>query len=85
MVDEIILAPGAARPRKRSVLISGHATSISMEDAFWTHLSELANSRGQSVNALVAQIDEARVADPDTPNLSGAIRIWILSQLTKVS
>lgn len=82
-MDEIVLTPGAARPRKRSVLISGHATSISMEDAFWTHLSDLAGRRGQSVNALVAQIDEARVADPDTPNLSGAIRIWILSQLTK--
>ena len=82
-MDEIVLAPGAARPRKRSVLISGHATSISMEDAFWTHLSDLAGRRGQSVNALVAEIDEARVADPDTPNLSGAIRIWILSQLTK--
>lgn len=53
-----------------------------MEDAFWAHLADLASLRGQSVNALVAQIDEARVADPDTPNLSGAIRIWILSQLT---
>lgn len=81
-MDEITLVPGAARPRKRSVLISGHATSISMEDAFWAHLADLASLRGQSVNALVAQIDEARVADPDTPNLSGAIRIWILSQLT---
>jgi predicted DNA-binding ribbon-helix-helix protein len=82
-MDEIVLVPGAARPRKRSVLISGHATSISMEDVFWGHLSALARGRGQSVNALVAQIDEARISDPDTPNLSGAIRVWVLAQLTE--
>lgn len=82
-LEPIRLEAGAARPRKRSVLIAGHATSVSMEDGFWRALARLAEARGQSVNALVAEIDQARTADPDTPNLSGAVRVWILGQVSR--
>ena len=46
--------------RKRSVTIDGHRTSVSLEDAFWTELSAIAQARGLSLNALVGEIDHAR-------------------------
>lgn len=57
---------------KRSVNISGHATSISLEPVFWEALRHAAEADGLSINALVAAIDEAR-----TTNLSSAIRVWL--------
>ena len=63
--------------RKRSVVIAGHRTSVSLEDAFWQPLGEIATERGISVNALVAEIDGAR-----TGNLSSAIRIHVLDWYT---
>jgi predicted DNA-binding ribbon-helix-helix protein len=72
--------------RKRSVTIDGHRTSISLEDAFWAELSEIARARGLSLNALVAEIDHAR----GTPqggttgsNLSSALRLYVLDDLRK--
>lgn len=65
--------------RKRSVQIEGHATSVSLEEAFWSALSEIAASRGMSVNKLVAEIDRNRA--PDTANLSSAIRVYILMEM----
>ena len=61
---------------KRSVVIAGHRTSVSLEDAFWQSLREIAAQRGVSVNTLVAEIDGAR-----TGNLSSAIRIHVLDWL----
>ena len=58
---------------KRSVRISGHATSISLEAAFWQGLCDIAAARGVSVNALVATIDATRGG-----NLSSAIRLFVL-------
>jgi len=58
---------------KRSVRIAGHATSISLEAAFWRALRDIAAARGVSVNALVMTIDAARVG-----NLSSAIRLFVL-------
>lgn len=57
---------------KRSVNISGHATSISLEPVFWKALKEAAGARQMTINALVARIDDAR-----TTNLSSAIRVWL--------
>ena len=76
MVDQ----SAASAIRKRSVLISGHRTSISLEEAFWTKLKELCDEREKSINQLVTEIDNARL---DTPsgNLSSAIRVYILEQL----
>ncbi len=59
---------------KRSLAISGHRTSISLEGAFWSRLKALAASRGQSASALVAEIDAAR----GEANLSSAIRVFVL-------
>lgn len=58
---------------KHSVRIAGHATSVSLEAAFWQALLEIAAKRGQSVNALLAVIDAER-----TGNLSSAIRLFVL-------
>jgi predicted DNA-binding ribbon-helix-helix protein len=66
-----------APPRKRSVLIAGHATSISLEPMFWTALEEAARERGCPVNALVAEIDAARLDARRPPNLTSAIRQWL--------
>lgn len=67
-----------AVPRKRSVMIAGHATSVSMEQAFWELLSGFADERGLSVNALVAEIDRDRAG-----NLSSAIRVWVLRECAR--
>jgi len=55
--------------RKRSVTIDGHRTSVSLEDAFWAELSSIAEARGLSLNALVAEIDHARAAPGNRPSL----------------
>jgi predicted DNA-binding ribbon-helix-helix protein len=70
--------------RKRSVTIDGHRTSISLEDAFWAELSEIARARGLSLNALVAEIDHAR-GMPQGGNLSSALRLYVLEELKKRS
>lgn len=67
----------SARPIKRSFTIAGHATSISLEAAFWDALKGAAASRNIAVARLVAEIDSKR---GDT-NLSSAVRVWILTDL----
>jgi predicted DNA-binding ribbon-helix-helix protein len=59
---------------KRSVVIGGHKTSVSLEDEFWTQLREIAGAKQATVSQLLAQIDERR----DSPNLSSAIRVYVL-------
>ena len=61
--------------KKRSVLVAGHATSISLENSFWNALINIAEKRGQSVNDMVTEIDQAR-----SGNLSSAIRVFVLKQ-----
>ena len=72
--------PAYAPPTKRSVLIAGHATSISLEPMFWRALEETARERGCPVNALVAEIDAQRLDARPTPNLTSAIRQWLLAR-----
>ncbi|MCL4766916.1 MAG: ribbon-helix-helix domain-containing protein [Hyphomicrobiaceae bacterium] len=62
------------KPLKRSFTIAGHSTSISLEAPFWEALREAARERGQSVAALVEEIDRERGAS----GLSSAVRVWIL-------
>ena len=69
-----------APPTKRSVLISGHATSISLEPAFWSALEDAARERGCPVNALVAEIDAERLDANRPPNLTSAIRQWLFAR-----
>ena len=64
----------ATRLVKRSVVVAGHRTSVSLEDAFWGRLRRLAAERGLSVNALAAIVDASRGA----ANLSSALRVYVL-------
>jgi predicted DNA-binding ribbon-helix-helix protein len=64
------------RIRKRSVIVAGHATSVSLEEAFWRALAAIAAADGVSVNALITRIDRRRVANGG--NLSSAIRVYVL-------
>jgi predicted DNA-binding ribbon-helix-helix protein len=63
---------------KRSIVIAGHKTSVSIEDAFWTALKEIAQSRQQSLAELIGSIDGARQSGNSTANLSSAIRVFVL-------
>ena len=67
-------------PQKRSVLIAGHQTSISLEPMFWRALEELARARGMPINALVAEIDAKRLNADRVPNLTSAIRQWLFAE-----
>ena len=69
-----------APPAKRSVLIAGHATSISLEPMFWKALEAAARDRGCPVNALVAEIDVERLDSDQPPNLTSAIRQWLFER-----
>ena len=62
--------------RKRSILIAGHQTSVSLEAAFWDELRTIAKARGLSLNSLIADIDRTR-----SGNLSSAIRLFVLDHL----
>jgi len=73
-------APDYAPPRKRSVLIAGHATSVSLEPMFWEALDKAARERGCTLNALVAEIDVERLEARATPNLTSAIRQWLFAR-----
>jgi predicted DNA-binding ribbon-helix-helix protein len=59
---------------KRSIVIAGHKTSVSLEDKFWNCLKEIAGQRGMTLAELVAAIDGNR----QHGNLSSAIRIFVL-------
>src|SRR5438874_13070291 len=59
---------------KRSIVIAGHKTSVSLEDAFWKGLKEIAAARNMTLSDLVAAIDGGRRQG----NLSSAIRLFVL-------
>ena len=69
-----------AGPVKRSVMIAGHSTSISLEPVFWEALKEAAEADRMPLSALVARIDADRVAQDDPPNLASAIRVWLFER-----
>lgn len=71
------MSEGPARLTKRSVVVAGHRTSVSLEDAFWTALANIAAADGVSMNKLISQIDEGRRG-----NLSSAIRVFVLERLS---
>jgi len=60
--------------RKRSVLIAGHATSVSLEEAFWLAFKKIATAQGKSINTLITEID-----GENDGNLSSAIRVFVLN------
>jgi predicted DNA-binding ribbon-helix-helix protein len=59
---------------KRSIVIAGHKTSVSIEEEFWNCLKEIADKRGMSRSAMIDAID----GDRKHANLSSAIRLFVL-------
>ena len=66
------------RPVKRSLTLSGHRTSVSLEAAFWDEFRRLAASRGASVNALASELDVGRTPPA---SLASAIRLFVLAEV----
>ena len=63
--------------RKHSLVIAGHATSVSLEQEFWDVLKEIAETRGIALAALISEVDAGR-----EENLSSALRLHVLRHLT---
>lgn len=61
---------------KKSVLIAGHATSVSLEPPFWEELAKIAQKKGYSLNKLITEVDQKR-----SGNLSSTLRLAVLSNL----
>jgi predicted DNA-binding ribbon-helix-helix protein len=62
---------------KRSVVIGGHKTSVSLEEPFWSAVREIAGSQQMTVSSLLRQIDLER----HNANLSSAIRVFVLEKM----
>ena len=60
---------------KRSIILAGHKTSVSLEDAFWRGLKDIASSRRMTMSDLVSSID----LDRQQGNLSWALRLFVLN------
>ena len=65
--------------QKHSVLLSGHRTSISLEQPFWIKLKEISKLSGKSMNQQITEIDNQRLKTSNK-NLSSAIRVYVLEQ-----
>ena len=72
--DEQIGQTVASPILKRSVVVSGHKTSVSLEEPFSQALREIATARGLTVRALISLVDEK----PEQGNLSSALRVFVL-------
>ena len=66
---------------KRSIVVSGHKTSVSLEDAFWTCMKEISTSRDMTISELITEIDKER----HEGNLSSAIRLFVLGHFRKLT
>jgi predicted DNA-binding ribbon-helix-helix protein len=62
---------------KRSVVIDGHKTSVSLEDPFWNDLKEIAHSQRVTLSKVIGEIDKGR----EHSNLSSALRLFVLDQV----
>lgn len=65
----------SGRPAKHSLSLRGHRTSVSLEPEFWEAFRDIAAERGRPLNALAAEIDEARGLEV---GLASAIRLYVL-------
>ncbi|MEL6551629.1 MAG: ribbon-helix-helix domain-containing protein [Pseudomonadota bacterium] len=66
------------RPKKRSLTLRGHRTSVSLEDEFWAEFRAIAADEGKPINVLAAEIDEERGLEM---GLACAIRLYVLRTL----
>jgi len=64
---------------KRSIIIAGHKTSVSLEDAFWTGLKDIAHDQAVTLSSMVTKIATGR----QQGNLSSAIRLFVLDGLRR--
>ena len=69
-------------PRKHSLTLRGHRTSVSLEPAFWQAFRDIAAEKDIAINVLAAQIDAAR--EPET-GLASAIRVYVLQHYRKAA
>jgi predicted DNA-binding ribbon-helix-helix protein len=71
--------------KRHSVRIAGHATSVSIEDAFWDEIKRAARAQGISTARLIETVDQGRTAGLPAgvrpPNLSSALRLYVLERL----
>lgn len=77
--DEQTTPPRGYAVVKRSVMVGGHKTSVSLEDAFWISLKDIALRSSLSLSGLLEKIDRHR----QTSNLSSAIRLFVLDYFRK--
>ena len=63
-------------PVKRSVVVSGHRTSVSLENPFWDVLTQIATDQNVSLNKLITEVDRQRDG-----NLSSTLRVYVLKKL----
>jgi predicted DNA-binding ribbon-helix-helix protein len=66
---------------KRSIVLNGHKTSVSLEDQFWAELKAIASARALTLSELVSNIDQGR---NEGSNLSSALRCFVLAQYRSV-
>ena len=59
---------------KRSIVVAGHKTSVSLEEPFWKGMKEISRERSMTLSELVGEID----ANRQQGNLSSAIRLFVL-------
>ena len=67
--------------RKRSIVVAGKRTSVSLEDSFWSGLKAIARMENMTIEKYIEQINLLR----KTPNLSSNLRIAILEYFLKNS
>jgi predicted DNA-binding ribbon-helix-helix protein len=72
LIDQLDLG----RPKKHSLTLRGHRTSVSLEDPFWQAFTHIAKTENIPINKLAAKIDAARLTDA---GLASAIRLFVLS------
>ena len=68
------------RPKKHSLTLKGHRTSVSLEDEFWRAFQEIAKAKNRPINDLAAEIDEQRGLNT---GLASAIRLYVLAHYQK--
>ncbi len=70
------------KPKKRSLTLRGHRTSVSLEDRFWAAFCQIAANENLAINALAAKVDEER---PFEEGLASAIRDYILNYYIRLN
>ncbi len=66
---------------KRSIVVAGHKTSVSLEEAFWNGMKEISSARNMTLSDLVSEIDSGR----QHGNLSSAIRLHVLDYFRRLA